>query len=114
MNIETSETNRGKEQIIVNRKYLFNISSIRKDNSKVYKCIEYRTLNKCKSFIILNDKREIIKCGKKKKSKASLSITKHKIKDEIRNSSSLFDVKLKRINDKISQDQDKGIYMSWI
>ncbi len=75
MNIETSETNRGKEQIIISRKYIYNISSIRNDNSKIYKCIEYKTLNKCKSFIILNDKKEIIEYesshnhGVKKKSR---------------------------------------------
>jgi len=58
--IEISETNRGKEQIIINRKYKFNLSSKRKDNSKIYICVEYRTLNRCKSFIILNDKYEIL------------------------------------------------------
>ena len=40
--IEISETNRGKEQIIIDRKYKFNFSSIRKDISKVYKCTDYR------------------------------------------------------------------------
>jgi len=32
----------------------------KKDNSKVYRFIEYRISNKCKSFIILNDKLEIM------------------------------------------------------
>jgi len=32
--IGISKTNRGKEQIILNRKYKFNLSSKRKDNSK--------------------------------------------------------------------------------
>jgi len=32
--IEVSKTNRGKEQIILNRKYKLNLSSKRKDNSK--------------------------------------------------------------------------------
>ncbi|ORX71710.1 hypothetical protein BCR32DRAFT_285809 [Anaeromyces robustus] len=59
--IEISETNRGNEQIIINRKYKFNLSSKRKDNSKIYKCTEYKTMNRCKSFIILNDKYEIVK-----------------------------------------------------
>ncbi|ORX76040.1 hypothetical protein BCR32DRAFT_284617 [Anaeromyces robustus] len=35
--IEISETNRENEQIIINRKYKFNLSSKRKDNSKIYK-----------------------------------------------------------------------------
>jgi len=58
--IEISETNRGKKQIIINGKYKFNFSNEKKDNSKLYRCIEYRTSNKCKSFIILNDKMEIL------------------------------------------------------
>ncbi|KAL6628540.1 hypothetical protein U3516DRAFT_793609 [Neocallimastix sp. 'constans'] len=45
LEIEISKTNRGKEQIILNRKYKFNLSSKRKDNSKKYKCTEYKTLN---------------------------------------------------------------------
>jgi len=53
--IEISETNRGKKQIIINRKYEFNFSNKKKkkklnfkkkkkkkkDNSKVYRCTEY-------------------------------------------------------------------------
>jgi len=31
----------------------------KKDNFKVYKCIEYKTLNKSKYFIILNDKNDV-------------------------------------------------------
>ena len=57
--IGVSESNKGKEQIIINKKYKFNFSYIRKDNSKVYKCAEYKKINKCKSLIILNDKKEI-------------------------------------------------------
>ena len=34
LEIEISKTNRGKEQTILNRKYKFNISFKRKDNSK--------------------------------------------------------------------------------
>ncbi|KAG4085071.1 hypothetical protein H8356DRAFT_1352323 [Neocallimastix lanati (nom. inval.)] len=30
------------------------------NNSKVYRCTKYRSSNKCKSFIILNDKMEIL------------------------------------------------------
>ena len=40
--IDVSESNKGKEQIIINKKYKFNFSYIRKDNSKVYKCTEYK------------------------------------------------------------------------
>jgi len=52
--------NRGKEQVIIKRKFKFNFSTLKKNNSKVYRCTEYRTKNKCKSFIILNEKKEII------------------------------------------------------
>jgi len=61
LKIEFSETNRGKEQVIINRKFKFNFSTLKKNNSKVYIWTEYRTKNKCKSFIILNNKKEILK-----------------------------------------------------
>jgi len=53
--------NRGKEQVIIKRKFKFNFSTLKKNNSKVYRCTEYRTKNKCKPFIILNDKKKILK-----------------------------------------------------
>ena len=56
-----SETNRGNEQIIINKKHKFNFSFQRKDKLKIYRCTEYKTLNKCKSLIILNDKKEVLK-----------------------------------------------------
>ena len=34
--IDISESNKGKKYIIINKKYKFNFSYIRKDNSKVY------------------------------------------------------------------------------
>ena len=40
--IDVSESNKGKEKIIINKKYKFNFSYIRKDNSKVYKCTKYK------------------------------------------------------------------------
>ena len=49
--IEISETNRGNEQIIINKKHKFNFSFQRKDKSKIYRCTEYKTLNKCKSWV---------------------------------------------------------------
>jgi len=47
LKIEFSETNEGKEQVIINRKFIFNFSTLKKNNSKVYRCTEYRTKNKC-------------------------------------------------------------------
>ena len=44
--IDVSESNKGKEQIIINKKYKFNFSYIIKDNSKVYKCTKYKKINK--------------------------------------------------------------------
>jgi len=63
LKIEFSETNRGKEQVNINKKNLNLIfSTLKKNNSKVYRCTEYRNRkNKCKSFIILNEKKEILK-----------------------------------------------------
>jgi len=107
LNIEVSETNRGKEQIIINKKYKFNYSSTKKDGTKVFRCTEYKTLNRCKSFIILNDEREIIKYDNshnhlENEIDASISIAKHRIKDEIRKSTDM-NIKPKRIYDDISQ-----------
>jgi len=109
LKIEISETNRGKKQIIINRKYKFNFAAEKKDNTKVYRCTEYRTLNKCKSFIILNDKMEILKYESlhnhlEKEYEASKSIVKHKIKDAIRKSPFSLDIKPKRIFNEVSLD----------
>ncbi|KAG4086207.1 hypothetical protein H8356DRAFT_1330727 [Neocallimastix lanati (nom. inval.)] len=60
LKIDVSETNRGKEQIIIDRKFKYNFSKLKKDNTKIYRCTEYKTLNKCKSFIILNDNKEVL------------------------------------------------------
>ncbi|ORY22072.1 hypothetical protein LY90DRAFT_515697 [Neocallimastix californiae] len=108
LEIEISKTNRGKEQIILNRKYKFNLSSKRKDNSKKYKCTEYKTLNQCPSFIILNNENQILEYDDshnhlENKFGAAKSIVKNKIKDEISKSSIPFNVNIKRIYDKISQ-----------
>ena len=58
--IEISETNWRKKQIIIYIKYKLKFSNEKKDNSKVYGYTEYRTSNKCKSYIILNDKVKIL------------------------------------------------------
>ena len=61
--IEISETNREKKQIIVDKKYKFNFSYLKRDNSKVYRCTEYKTPKKCNSFIVLNDNDKVLKYG---------------------------------------------------
>ncbi|ORX64099.1 hypothetical protein BCR32DRAFT_287330 [Anaeromyces robustus] len=107
--IEFSETNRGKKQLIINKKYKFNFSLKKKDNSKVYRCTKYKTVNKYKSFIILNDKNEILKYESfhnhlEKEFDASLSLIKHKIKEEIRKSTIPMDLKPRRIYNEVSQN----------
>ena len=42
LKIDFSETNRGKEQIIINKKYKYNYFYAKKNKSKVYKCTEYK------------------------------------------------------------------------
>ena len=105
--IEISKTNRGKEQLIINKAYKYNITTLKKDNTKVYRCSEYKTDNKCKSFIILNDKKEILKYESlhnhsEQGFNVSISLTKHKIKAEIRKKKDPFDIKPKRIFNDIS------------
>ena len=106
--IEISETNRGKEQLIINRKYKYNFSRKLK-NSKVYRCTEYKTSNNCKSSIKINDNNVITEYKSEhnhleKKFEASISITKHKINEEIRKSSIPMDLKLKHIYNEVSQE----------
>ncbi|ORY76114.1 hypothetical protein LY90DRAFT_630768 [Neocallimastix californiae] len=107
--IEISETNRGNEQIIINKKHKFNFSFQRKDKSKIYRCTEYKTLNKCKSLIILNDKKEVLKYESlhnhlEKEIDVSISVAKHKIKEEIKKNSIPMDIKPKHIFNAVSQE----------
>ncbi|KAG4108109.1 hypothetical protein H8356DRAFT_1268249 [Neocallimastix lanati (nom. inval.)] len=93
LKIDISETNRGKEQIIIDRKFKYNFSKLKKDNTKIYRCTEYKTLNKCKSFIILNDNKEVLNYD-----------SSHNHPDEIKKSLIPSDIKSKHIFDKISQE----------
>ncbi|KAG4089038.1 hypothetical protein H8356DRAFT_1432268 [Neocallimastix lanati (nom. inval.)] len=107
--IEISETNRGNEQIIINKKHKFNFSFQRKDKSKIFRCTEYKTLNKCKSLIILNDKKEVLKYESlhnhlEKEIDVSISVAKHKIKEEIKKNSIPMDIKPKHIFNAVSQE----------
>ncbi|ORY37164.1 hypothetical protein LY90DRAFT_511356 [Neocallimastix californiae] len=107
--IEISETNRGNEQIIINKKHKFNFSFQRKDKSKIYRCTEYKTLNKCKSLIILNDKKEVLKYESlhnhlEKEIDVSISVAKHKIKEEIKKNLIPMNIKPKHIFNVVSQE----------
>ncbi|OUM58044.1 hypothetical protein PIROE2DRAFT_16786 [Piromyces sp. E2] len=73
--LKINETNKERSQLILNRKYKFNLWYITNNNIKVFKCIKYRSINKLK----------------------------HKMKNEIRKSSIPFDIKPKSIYDEISQ-----------
>ncbi|KAG4089387.1 hypothetical protein H8356DRAFT_1432094 [Neocallimastix lanati (nom. inval.)] len=97
------------EQIIINKKHKFNFSFQRKDKSKIYRCTEYKTLNKCKSLIILNDKKEVLKYESlhnhlEKEIDVSISVAKHKIKEEIKKNSIPMDIKPKYIFNAVSQE----------
>jgi len=58
--LEISETNKVKNRIVLNRKYKFNLCYIT-NNTKIFKCTKYKTVKKCKSYIILNDNNKVIK-----------------------------------------------------
>ncbi|KAG4091529.1 hypothetical protein H8356DRAFT_1360816 [Neocallimastix lanati (nom. inval.)] len=103
------ETNKGNEQIIINNKHKFNFSFQRKDKSKIYRCTEYKTLNKCKSLIILNNKKEVLKYESlhnhlEKEIDVSISVAKHKIKEEIKKNSIPMDIKPKHIFNAVSHE----------
>ncbi|KAG4095797.1 hypothetical protein H8356DRAFT_944232 [Neocallimastix lanati (nom. inval.)] len=77
------------------------------DIKKIIQKFMYR--NKCKYFIILNDKKEILKYDSshnhpEKEDDVSLSIMKHKIKDGIEKSSIPYGIKIKPLNNKISKE----------
>ena len=104
--IKITRTNKGKEQVILNSKYKFNLSNKRKDNTKKFKCTEYKTMNKCPSFIILNDKNEVLEYNGshnhlEKRSDATKSLVKGEIKDRIDKSSDPYNENLKRAFDEI-------------
>ncbi|KAL6611904.1 hypothetical protein U3516DRAFT_870945 [Neocallimastix sp. 'constans'] len=87
--IEISKNNRGKEQIILNRRYKFNLSFKRKDISK----------NINNQVIEYDDSHNHLE----NKFVAAKSIVKNKIKNEISNSSIPVNVNIKHKYDKISQ-----------
>ncbi|ORY87242.1 hypothetical protein LY90DRAFT_498499 [Neocallimastix californiae] len=96
--IEISETNRGNEQIIINKKYKFNFSFQRKDKSKIYRCTEYKTLiNEVLKYESLHNHLE-------KEIDVSISVAKHKIKEEIKKNSIPMDIKPKHIFNAVSQE----------
>ncbi|KAG4085856.1 hypothetical protein H8356DRAFT_1374396 [Neocallimastix lanati (nom. inval.)] len=77
------------------------------DIKKTIQNFMYR--NKCKSFTILNDKKEILKYDSshnhpEKEYDVSLSIMKHKIKDGIEKSSIPYGIKIKPLYNKISKE----------
>ncbi|KAG4086324.1 hypothetical protein H8356DRAFT_1434641 [Neocallimastix lanati (nom. inval.)] len=84
--IRVGETKRGKEQVIINRKFKFNFSNLKKNNS-IYKCTE---------------------CD------ASISITKYRVKEEIRKSSTPFDIKLERIFNEISKEVGRHFKQNYL
>ncbi|KAG4081802.1 hypothetical protein H8356DRAFT_1276885 [Neocallimastix lanati (nom. inval.)] len=80
-----------------------------KDNLIIDIIPKFMYRNKCKSFIILNDKKEILKYDSshnypKKEYDVSLSIMKHKIKNGIEKCSISFGIKIKPLYNKISKE----------
>ncbi|KAG4105181.1 hypothetical protein H8356DRAFT_1366384 [Neocallimastix lanati (nom. inval.)] len=81
---------------------LFTIANVPSNDSSL-------TLNKCKSLIILNDKKEVLKYESlhnhlEKEIDVSISVAKHKIKEEIRKNSIPMDIKPKHIFNAVSQE----------
>ncbi|KAG4086368.1 hypothetical protein H8356DRAFT_1434576 [Neocallimastix lanati (nom. inval.)] len=115
LKIDISETNRGKEQIIIDRKFKYNFSKLKKDNTKIYRCTEYKTLNKCKSFIILNDNKEVLNYDSShnhpgNEINASKSLIKHKIKDEIKKKIGYICPEYKTIKSQITRYKNKQLF----
>ncbi|KAL6617414.1 hypothetical protein U3516DRAFT_748666 [Neocallimastix sp. 'constans'] len=87
--IEISETNRGNEQIIINKKHKFNFSFQRKDNQKfIDEVLKYESLHN----------------HLEKEIDVPISVAKHKIKEEIKKNSIPMDIKPKHIFNAVSQE----------
>ena len=103
---------RKKEQLIVDDIYIFNLHKINKDKSKFYKWTEYKTIHKCKAFIKLNEKEEIINFLNvhnhlDNEIKAIHEETRKEIVKEIKNTKDPFAIKIPRLVK--SYSVDKGI-----
>ena len=103
---------RKKEQLIVDDIYIFNLHKINKDKSKFYKCSEYKTIHKCKAFIKLDEKEEIINFSNvhnhlDNEIKAIHEETRKEIVNEINNTKDPFAIKIPRLVKSFSVD--KGI-----
>ncbi|KAL6632825.1 hypothetical protein U3516DRAFT_792000 [Neocallimastix sp. 'constans'] len=85
--LEISETNKEKNQIIVNIKYKFNLWYIT-NHTKVFKLIKYENKHTHPG----------------KEYDASVSIIKHKMKNEIRKTSIPFDINPKHIYNELSEE----------
>ena len=48
--IKETVSRRGKYMIIINDVFLFNIKPKTQDNTKLFKCMQYKTTYKCKFF----------------------------------------------------------------
>ena len=95
INYEVSETNREKKQIIIERKYKFNFSYKKIDNTEIFRCTHYKTSYKCTSFVILNDKNKIIKYHNnhnhlEESYSANMSILKHLLYESVRKNELFF------------------------
>lgn len=100
--LEISKTNRGKNQIILDKKYKYNFLYKKKDNTKIYRCTEYKTIKKCPSTLLLNENNELIELKGEHNhnemlKEVSMSLIKNKIEKEIINSSNPFEIKPKNI-----------------
>ena len=77
-------------------------SFTKKDETKIYRCTEYKTMKKCKSLVILKGDKDIIKYEDnhnhlENEKAASISLAKHLIKEEINKTSNKFDIQPKTI-----------------
>ena len=52
--LEFIKSNRNKDQLVVDNKYLYNFYCSDKKGNKSYRCTSYKTINKYKSTLKLN------------------------------------------------------------
>jgi len=110
LKIEFSETNRGKVQVVINRRFKFNFSILKKKIIQKYidALNTKQKINVNFFFIILNNK-EILKYEDlhyhlEKECDVSISLTKYRIKEEIGKSFTSFNIRPKRIFNEISKE----------
>lgn len=108
--IDYITSNRDKEGLVIDNKYIYNFIRKDKNNSKLYRCTYYKKNNKCKSFIKIKENKAVLEYDGNHNHEISdksapKARTKSLIKSEIKNKKKPFIIKGKDIYKDTIKDQ---------